>query len=392
MRWAPFVVAVVAARYAHAQPTASPSPEATAETIVPPSSSRWIVSAEAGGELDSNVERVETGPGLLTSRVASPLLRFGARVDRRGRLAGGPYALHLSNLTRIVGKEEVSIENVTVLAGSLRWLHPVGERPVLLGGAITAIDALPLSHDVGARTFRNLGADGLLVLRGGDDRTLTLGFGVRDFRYRPDPDFDWQGPSANARLELVLWQPPSKTKSLELVTTLGFEARTFESAALVKDCAPDEPDPSCPAGTDLDRRDRYQRIGVELTWVGRQVAALGYQLAVIDSNSFGQSLARHRVNVSMTTALPGRIYATLLGILQIDQYLDGLIVRRDLQSQLFTNIEDENRSSLQLRLARAIYSQWSVEARAAIWRNLVGGAMELDFQRELVYLGVVYGK
>ena len=32
------------------------------------------------------------------------------------------------------------------------------------------------------------------------------------------------------------------------------------------------------------------------------------------------------------------------------------------------------------------------KGRAAIWRNVIGGAMELDFRRELFYLGLVYGK
>jgi len=122
------------------------------------------------------------------------------------------------------------------------------------------------------------------------------------------------------------------------------------------------------------------------------VAAVGYQLVVIDSNSFGQSLARHRINVSGTMALGGKFYGTLLAILQLDQYIDGLVVRRDLQSQEFTNVEDENRSSVQLRLARSISTDWSLEARAAIWRNVSSNSMTLDFQRELVYLGLVYGK
>jgi hypothetical protein len=361
----------------------------------PAAADPWTVAAEAGAELDSNVQRVETGPGLPTSAVATGVMRFGARVDYRSKLAGGATALGVSDLTRVVADDAVSVENVTVLAANARWLHPIAERPVLLGVAATAIDALPLSlsDTIGARTFRNLGADALLVLRGGEERSLTLGVGVRDFVYKPEDDFDWSGPVANARLELVLWQAPSKTKSLEVVTTLGFEARSFGSIALVNDCAPDAPtDPGCTAPTDLPRRDRYQRMGVELTWVGRQVAAIGYQLVLIDSNSFGQSLARHRVTASGTMALGAKFYATLLATLQLDQYLDGLVVRRDLQSQEFANVEDENRSSVQLRVARSISTQWAIEGRAAIWRNVAGGAMELDFQRELVYLGLVYGK
>jgi len=359
----------------------------------PAHAEKWAVTGEMGAELDSNVQRVETGPGLPTEPVTAWVMRFGARVERKGKVAGGGFSFNASDLTRVVGNDDVSVENVTVLGGNLRWMHRLGERPVLAGFGVAALDALPLSDDIGARTFRNLGADAMLALRSEDEHELVLAFGMRDFTYKPDHDFDWRGPAANARLELVLWQPAAKTKSLELVATLGFENRAYDAVALINACPPDAPpNPMCTAATALERRDRYQRLGVDLTWVGRQVAALGYQITLIDSNSFGQSLARHRVMASGTMQLPGEAFGTLLAILQIDQYLDGLVVRRDLQQQEFTNVDDENRSSLQLRLARRLGGHWSVEGRAAIWRNIAGGAEELDFSRELGYLGLVYGK
>ena len=98
------------------------------------------------------------------------------------------------------------------------------------------------------------------------------------------------------------------------------------------------------------------------------------------------------MTASSTVQLPGEIYTTLLAILQLDQYLDGLVIRRDLQQQGFTNIDDENRSSLQLRVARKLTGEWSLEGRAAIWRNVGASAMELDFKRELVYFGLVRGR
>jgi hypothetical protein len=354
----------------------------------------WLVTAEGGGEVDSNVQRVETGSGLMTSPIASPVMRFGLRVDHRDRAFGGAYVFGISDLTRIVGDPSVSVENVTVLGGDLRWLRPIGERPVLAGVGLTAADAFGINDPIGARTFRNLGADAVLVVRSGEERNLTLAVGGRQFHYKPQPDraYDWSGPTAGARLDLILWQSPGNTRSLELVTTLGFEARGYEVTALVNACAPGaKPDPSCSTGTDLLRRDRYQRAGIELTWIGRQVIAAGYQVAVIDSNSFGQSLTRHRVTASATASL-GATFATVLAILQIDKYNDGLIVQRDLQATQFTNIEDENRSSLQLRLARKLSPAWSLELRGAIWRNLAGAAKELSFHRELGYLGLVYAK
>jgi hypothetical protein len=354
----------------------------------------WVVTGEAGAELDSNVQRVETGSDAQDDPVTAGVLRFGARVERKGDAVGGAFAFNMSDLTRIVADDAVAVENVSVLAGNLRWLHQLGERPVLAGFALAAIDALPLSDDIGNRTFRNLGADAVLGMRSEDEHELTLSFGVRDFTYKPEHDYDYRGPAATARLELMLWQPAAKTKSLELVTSVTFENRAFEIAALANACPPDSPpDRNCFAATDITRRDRYQRLGVELTWVGRQVAAVGYQITIIDSNDYGQSLARHRATASGTAALPHDIYGTLVAILQIDQYLDGRIVLGGPQMQEYTSIDDENRSSLQLRLARKLVGQWAIEGRAAIWRNLsAGDSMEVDFKRELVYLGLVYGR
>jgi len=354
--------------------------------------SPWSVTGEGGAELDTNVQRVETGPGLDTAPVSAPVLRLGVRAEAHDKLVGGGYALGLSDLTRLVANGDVSVENVTELAGDARWLHPLGDRPVSAGLGVTAIDALGISDPVGARTFRSLGADMLLAMRSGDDHRLTLGAGVRAFHYKPDPLYDYVGPAINARLDSVLWKSDAQTRSVELATTLGFEAREYDGTAFADGCPPGSaPDPKCFTATELTRRDRYARAGVDVTYAGHSVVSLGYQLTVIDSNSFGQSLARHRVIASGTVSF-GHVYMTLLAILQIDQYLDGLILQRDLQHAEFTNIEDENRSTIQLHIARKITADWGIEARAAIWKNIGVSSMELSFSRELLYGGLVYSR
>jgi len=88
----------------------------------------------------------------------------------------------------------------------------------------------------------------------------------------------------------------------------------------------------------------------------------------------------------------GKNYLSLLAILQIDQYLDGLLVEADLQHQEFTNIEDENRSSAQFHIARKLTDDWTVEGRVAYWRNIFGNTMDLAFSRAVVYAGFVYSK
>jgi hypothetical protein len=358
----------------------------------------WTVTAEAGGEVDTNVERVETGPGLDTSPITSPVVQFGARVDGRSRVLGGDYVVSVSDLTRVFTEDDASIENVTLFAVNARWLHPLDNGPVSLGVAATAADALPLSDPVGDRTFSNVGGDLLLAARGNDQARFLLALGGRSFVYKPDQSYDWSGPTASARLDLTLWQPEPRTRSLELAFTAGFESRTFYNLslsepvyALANVCpAGAAPSVSCSAPTSLQRVDRFQRVGAELTWVGKQAASLGYELVVIDSNSFGESFVRHRASASVTFGLPFRLYATALAILYIDRYLDGLIIPKDPNQQDFTNIEDENYSSLQVRLARQLTKEWSVEARAAIWRDIDSQTMDLEYHRELVTLGVVY--
>ena len=360
--------------------------------VAQPSGPTSPLTVEGGAEAASNVQRVETGEGLMTERVGGPVLRAGFRFDRRGRALRGGYTLGASMLARVVTSERAKSENVSLFAGDLRWLRTIGKRPVGAGIGLTYADALPLSTDVGARTFRTAGADVMLLLRKDDDRSLTLTAGPRLFRYKPDSEFHWWGPAINARLDLELWSSPDGTRSAELATVLGFEARIYDSVARASACPDDAPPkPSCFAPTSLLRRDRYQRAGVELTYTGSFIGAVGYSLTVIDSNSFGQSLVRHRGTLSATTELPRSLIGTVLLTLQIDRYLDGLVVEKDLQHQEYTSLDDANRSSLQFRLARRVNDEWSLEGRVAIWRDL-GGTLDTEYRRELVYFGAVYAK
>lgn len=351
---------------------------------------RIAVTAEGGVEVDSNVQRLETGPGLTTRRIAAPVARLGAKLAGAGRLARGGYALAIGALSRAVlaGDGELSPENAVLLSGDARWMRPLGRRAVSAGVGLVAIDALPITDGVGARTFRTLGAEGLLTLRGGEGRALTLALGGRDFVYKPEPDrYDWRGPTGSIRLVLTLWERDEGARTVELSALLGFEARAYESFATASACPEDAP-PSeeCFAGTRLRRSDRFQRAGVELTWTGRFVATAAYQLAVTDSNSYGQSIVRHSVTLSATRDLPWRLYGTALATLQVDKYPEGLPV---VDTQTLTTLDDENRSSLQARLARRVGEAWAIESRAAIWRNL-GSQLDTSYRRFVFYVGTVY--
>jgi len=366
---------------------------ALAATVTTAHASPWTVTVEGGAEVDTNVQRVETGPMLETAPISAPVMRLGGRLIRRDRAFGGGYGLSLSTLARIVGDESAAIESTVLLALDARYLHAIAERPLSLGAALTGADAIPVADDVGTRAFRNLGADALLALRDPEDdnRALTLAVGGRLFEYKPDPAFDWVGPTASLRLDVTLWQPPDETRSLELAGIVGVDLRSYGSKAFADACPLDaEPAPMCFAPTTIDRHDRYLRAGAELTYTGAIVAALGYQLVAIDSNSYGQSIIRHRIQASGTIGLGAKVYATLLGVLQFEQYTDGLVVQTRPDRLIFTSLDDENRSNLSVRFGRPMSGAWSIEARVAYWRNL--GASQNDFERVLVYAGAIYSR
>jgi hypothetical protein len=335
-----------------------------------------------------------------------PARRDRARPRRRAdRVAGDPLrrahrqARRLARRqlrARAVGSDAHRDELARALGGRhARRRRPAlgspGDRPIAIGFGAFALDDFPLDDPYGARTFRNLGADALLTAHDGDDKRFTLAFGYRSFVYKPPTEpahlYDYNGPAINARMDFVLWQPDDRTRSLELVTNAGFESRTYTAFAYADACPPgEETDPTCQAATMLARHDRASRAGVELTYSGREILQIGYQFELIDSNSFGNSFARHRILASGTVGI-GKVYISLLAILQLDQYLDGLLVENNIVNQSFASVEDEDRSSAQLHVTRAVSKHWSVEGRVAYWRN-IGNTMDLQFSRAVVYGGV----
>lgn len=356
---------------------------------------KMTVTAEAGTEIDSNVRRVETRPGVESTPAAAPVARIGAKLSRADRLAGGAYALAIGAQSQTVlsGRDSLSPENMVLLSGDVRWMRPVGQRSISVGVGLAGIDAQPITDPVGSRTFRTLGGDALLLLRGDGDRSVSIALGGRDFVYKPEHRYDWRGPTASVRFDLTLWERDEGARSLELSALFELEARTYASFANASACEEDAPpmDGDCYAGTSLLRSDRFQRGELELTWTGRFIAATSYQLTVVDSNSYGQSLVRHRVTLSATRNLPWRLYGTALAMLQLDHYPDGLPVGVIINTQTFTALDDENHSSLQVRIARKIGKAWAIESRGAIWRNL-GSELDAEYRRFLLSVGVTYSR
>jgi hypothetical protein len=251
-----------------------------------------------------------------------------------------------------------------------------------------ACDAL-----LAGRNFGLLGGDGELVLPGPRDHRVRAFAGVRRFRYKPDPDFDWIGDRYGLDYRATIWTgDPDRDPDASFVDVRAgyrFERRGFSGTALTSECPEGETDPSCIRSSGLARTDLNHALSGELVFTGEQIWSARYELQINDSNSFGNSLVRQRLELGFTAELPWQWFVTAKGALQLDLFLDPLLLARDVQAQSFVSIDDENRNELALHLSRDLGPNLAVEGRYALFSNEFA-TRELDFRRQTFYLGAVY--
>jgi hypothetical protein len=370
------------------------------DATAPEQRTSWALQLEAGSEYDSNVHRLDRREGEDVNVDGSPVARLGARhrlawrrTDRE-RLALSSHAG-----LKMFGTDAAQSENVAILSadGTYEWGLP--GRGALVGLNGTYYDAIPYHLSDGdrmyaSRHFRIGGGEGTATLVGASGHRLTAMAGYRAFRYKPNQDFDWRGEHVGLLYQGTFWRgDPDRddnAASIELSAGYRIERRGYEGPARTNSCADqDSPEPSCSAGTELERADLNHSLAAEVLYTGRRVYSARYELQVNDSNSFGESLVRQRLQLDVTTELFRDLFLTAEATVLVHIYLDPLLVARDVQALTFVSIDEENRNSLSLHLSRAFGPRWSLEGRYAIYSNEFTN-QELTFRRQTAYLGVVY--
>jgi hypothetical protein len=238
--------------------------------------------------------------------------------------------------------------------------------------------------------------DGSLALAGEGGERVAASAGLRSFRYDPDAAYDWDGAALGVRYERAAWEAAVEAAGGEgassLALALGYrlEARSYRGPALRNGCAPDAPvTPACFVATGAARGDLHHVLDLEATYTGDVVVTAAYALTVDDSSSFGQSLVRHRGAVAATVPLPAALYLTGSVALLFDQYLDPVLLARDVASQGFTSIDDDNRSAAALRLSRVLGAGVTAELRWAFHADSLSSD-DLPFRRHVAYAGLVW--
>lgn len=360
----------------------------------------WRLDLEAGSEYDSNVHRLELAPGDQREVEDAPLGRVGGRLRARWRSgARDRLAVDAFAGAKVFAGRDAQSENVAVVSSSARYDRRLGDRKVLVGAAGSYYDALgvdPFGTGGGGegRNFRLAAADALLTVPGPRGHRLTGAVGARDFVYKPDADFDWRGESYALAYHATLWRgdPDQEVDaaSIDVSASYRLGRRRYAGVAFTNAC-PDEQEaePNCFVPTRAGRVDLDHGLGAELVYTGDRIYSGRYDLQVIDSNSYGQSLVRQRVEAAVTTELFRGIFLTGRGVVRLNLFLDPLLLAPDVQSQSFVSIEDENRNTLSLHLSRDLGDRLALEARYAIYSNEFA-TEELSFRRQTMYLGLVY--
>lgn len=362
---------------------------------------RWSLTLEGGSEYDTNIHRFESFDEDII--VAAPLLRGATRLH----LGWSPRPAHTVLATVLGGAklfagDSGQDENRGMVAADGRYQWRLPGRSAVLGVHGSYHDTFGYElfraapGQVSQRNFAVAGGELALDLAGPEGQRLTLTGGYRHFRYDPDAAFDWQGEHAGARYQTSRWLGDGEQASLDLAASYGVERRAHASPALRDIACPDGAEPSllCTLPLDQTRTDLHHVATAEAVYTGERIYSARYEAQITDSNSYGQSVVRQRLELGITTELLARVFATARGTLQIDTYLDSLLLARDVLYQTpdptdLVAIDAENRSAASLHLARDLGSAWSMEARYALFLGALAGE-GARFRRQLFYLGMVY--
>jgi hypothetical protein len=352
-----------------------------------PARAELSVKIEAGSELDSNVHRTTTENGAEEAAA-------GARFALRALGSFRPTERSAARLSAVAAakvfpSQEARNETVALVAADGRWDLAVG--PLAPGLRLSYYDVTDADGDDGTDTldhaFRTGAAAGALTLRTEDDHRLEVFAGGRFFQYKPDRDLDFTGVTLGAQLARRL-RNEDATRELAYAAGYTFAERAYDGPALANICRPDEAiGPHCLAETRLSRADLFHALFAEITWTRAFILGARYELQLNDSNSFGQSLLRHRLELSGTTELFADIFLNAQVVLIVNQYLDALLLAGDVGT--FITIEDEARNAVIVHLTRDLGRSLAVEARAALYTNPFADKA-LEYRRMTLYLGFVY--
>jgi hypothetical protein len=351
-------------------------------------SARHDLRVEVGTEYDSNPDRAEQIASYvppLPPANASPLARLVASGSWASALGqSGTLALSGAVAGKRFFDQAARGDDVLILQTGANGTLRVAGRTVLgvAGGYYDAFQRGPVDR----RDFRSLAPT--LRIEQGFARTmqLTLGGGYRWFTFKSDDNFSFAGPTAFVTARQIF--PGNLDRGdadWEGTAGASLEWRGFDGLACASaDCA-------AASSSGSRRLDRFWVSHVELTRTTAFLLAAGAALHLNQSNSYGEGLIRGVFHARTVVPLPWALSLSSRADLVATHYWNSLLLAQadPNAGAPLVSIEDENRSTLRIEVARPLGQGFELGARYVIYSSFPGsGSVDYRRQTALLYLAV----
>lgn len=316
----------------------------------------WSAQLRWGLEYDDNPQRLdgyEGGGDSLTRYV------FGG--DARSPVGeDGQVSVSLRHGGKFFRRQTAANAAVTQVGGSGTWRQ---SRWFYLQGLVDLKDRSERGRD---RDYTRGGAALRVGSSLGPTRLWADG-GWRFFTFKPTPSSSNRGPQLRLGARWLIRG--------DLVGQLSWTRRwrSYDRIALtVRD------DRFVPLGDDVERRDLYQVWAASLQYRDRINARLRYQLAINDSNSYGQGFRRHALEARLTVPLPWEVFVSARAELQRARYESPIDIDDSLR------LDEDHRNAFVAAASRNIVGPWEAELRYSIFAHEFGA--DGDYRRQTIAL------
>ncbi|ATB45662.1 hypothetical protein [Corallococcus macrosporus] len=279
----------------------------------------------------------------------------GAERDFALSLLGAAEGRGSFERAQLVGRYEL---------GARKYVLYQEEDTLVQSGAVEASHALGTSLGIGleghakdrrggSRSYSDLGTTAFLEYAPDVRLALRVRAGARRFVYRPDPTANFGGPEVGVLGRYRF----DRRHSLSVFG--DWNARRFGTAPRARP-------PGAGGSSGLlpgRRQDGALTAGASYTYRGPVALGLTYAFQELSSNSYGETLRRHRVSANAGVRLPWRVTLLAQGSLGLTQYPDGIY----LSPEIILVEEDEGQNSLSAKLARPLTDTLDLEASWGIW-------------------------
>lgn len=326
---------------------------------------RYGARTETGAEYDSNpgrLERVHDDPSPAPVE-ASSLARLVLSVDLAAAISARQAAtLSAGAAGKLFLRDSARGEDVLVAHALGAWIfRPLPSASLSIEGGYYDVFQRGRAE---ARDFRSL-SPGLRWRQAlGESWSLGVGGGFRAFTFKPQPDFDFRGPTAFVEIRQLFTSDSREGADWEWSADGSVEMRLFDGIRCTSANV-------CPGLSGSGRReDRFWAVHAEVTRTSGFLLGAGTALHLNRSNSYGGALLRGIGYARAVFLLPWQISMGTRAELVATRYEDSLpLVTNIVTGMPLASIEDESRSVLRIELVRPFGTHLEAGFRYTFYTN-----------------------